>query len=229
VLAWGTPEFWVAAGQIVMINILLSGDNAVVIALACRNLPPRQKRLGIFWGVAGAVAARVLLTAFAVTLLQLPYVKLVGAILLVWIGVQLVATPPGGEPDVKADDRLWTAIYTIMTADVIMSLDNVVGVAAAARGNFVLLVFGLLLSIPIVVVGSSVVMRLLTSFPVLVVAGGGLLGYIAGEMMVGDPVAQTVLETQPAIEMLAPYAGFALVVAVGLVLGRRGRGGGTAA
>jgi YjbE family integral membrane protein len=215
--------FWVAAFEIITINLLLSGDNAIVIALACRNLPPRHRRLAMFWGVFGAVAARVALTVFAVRLLALPYLHLVGGILLVWIGVQLVAEPPGGAADVKADERMWTAIYTIVTADLVMSVDNVVGVAAAAHGNLTLVVFGLLLSIPIVVFGSSLVMRLLSRLPILVIAGGGLLGYIAGEMVVTEPVAAARLQQHGLLVLAAPFVGLALVVALGLVRRRMAR------
>ena len=223
---WLTAQFWLAAAEIVTINILLSGDNAVVIALACRGLPPAQRRLGVFWGVAGAVAVRVALTASAATLLRLPYLKLVGAALLLWIGVQLVAQNErggeerGGEAALPgapgASARLWTAIRTVIVADVIMSLDNVVGVAGAAQGSLALLAFGLALSIPIVVVGSGVVMRLIQHLPVLVIAGGGLLGYIAGEMAVSDPAIDLVVSAHPVGELVAPFAGFALVVAAGL-------------
>ena len=220
----GTPQFWVAGLQIILINILLSGDNAVVIALACRNLSPRQRKYGIFWGVMGAIVLRIILTFFAMSLLANPYLKLIGGALLLWIGVKLVAEDSGGEHDVKASDRLLAAVWTIIVADLVMSLDNVMGVAAAAKGNVPLIVFGLIVSIPIVVLGSQIVMRLLARFPLLVLAGGGLLGYIAGEMMVEDPaVAPWVAAHIPQLPAAAPGIGFALVVAVGWALTRRRR------
>ncbi|HUS25018.1 MAG TPA: TerC family protein [Candidatus Binatia bacterium] len=188
---WLTPQFWVAALQIVVINLLLSGDNAVVIALACRNLPPAQRRLGIFWGVFGAIALRIVLTFFAVSLLELPWLKLGGAALLLWIGVKLIEGESAEAHDIQASERLWGAIRTVVIADAVMSLDNVIGVAGAARGSIALLVFGLVVSIPIVVLGSQIVMKLIARFPLLVVAGGGLLGYIAGELAVDDPVMAT--------------------------------------
>src|ERR1700674_5245384 len=220
----GTPQFWLAVLEIIMINILLSGDNAVVIALACRNLTRRQRRRGIFWGVLGAIVLRIVLTFFAMSLLANPYLKLIGGALLLWIGVKLIAEEEGGEHDVKASDHLLAAVWTIIVADVVMSLDNVIGVAAAARGNGPLIVFGLLVSIPIVVFGSQVIMRLITRFPIVVLAGGGLLGYIAGEMMVEDPaVAPWIATNASQISGFAPGAGFALVVALGWGLTRRHR------
>src|ERR1700694_1478241 len=180
------PQFWVAVVEIIFVHILLSGDNAVVIALACRNLAQRQRRLGIFWGVLGAIGLRIVLTFFAMSLLAYPWLKLVGGALLLWIGVKLIAEDDGGEHKVKASDRLLTAVWTIIVADLIMSLDNVMGGAAAAKGNGLLVVFGLVTSIPIVIVGSQIIMRLIGRFPMLVYAGGGLLGFIAGGMDVGD-------------------------------------------
>jgi YjbE family integral membrane protein len=218
---WFAPDFWLQVGQILMINIVLSGDNAVVIALACRNLPPKQRRIAVFGGVLGAVGARVVLTAFAVSLLQLPWLKLIGAVLLVWIGVKLIAADSESDRDIKADERLWSAIYTVVMADVIMSLDNVIGVAAAARGNVSLLVLGLAISIPIVVFGSGIVMKLLTRFPILIAAGGGLLGYVAGDMAATDPVVASFVFGREWIEVFAPVAGFVGVIAAGMGLRKR--------
>ena len=219
-----TPQFWLAVLEIIMINILLSGDNAVVIALACRNLTRRQRRRGIFWGVLGAIVLRIILTFFAMSLLANPYLKLIGGALLLWIGVKLIAEEEDGEHDVKASERLLAAVWTIIVADLVMSLDNVMGVAAAAKGNGPLIVFGLLVSIPIVVLGSQVIVRLIARFPILVLAGGGLLGYIAGEMMVEDPaVAPWIATNASQIAGLAPGAGFAVVVALGWGLTRRQR------
>src|ERR1700675_3297212 len=145
----GTPQFWLATLQIILINILLSGDNAVVIALACRNLSRRQRRQGIFWGVLGAIVLRIVLTFFAVRLLANPYLKLIGGALLLWIGIKLIAEEDGGEYKVKAGERLLAAVWTIIVADLVMSLDNAMGVAAAAKGNIPLIIFGLIVSIPI--------------------------------------------------------------------------------
>ena len=219
-----TPQFWVAVVEIIFVNILLSGDNAVVIALACRNLAQRQRRQGIFWGVLGAIVLRIVLTFFAMSLLAYPWLKLIGGALLLWIGVKLITQDDGGEHKVKASDRLMTAVWTIIVADLIMSLDNVVGVAAAAKGDGLLIVFGLVTSIPIVIVGSQIIMRLIARFPVLVLAGGGLLGYIAGEMVIEDPALQSWIAANAAeVAWIVPPLGFAAVVAMGLWLTRRRR------
>jgi len=219
-----TPQFWVAVVEIIFVNILLSGDNAVVIALACRNLAQRQRRQGIFWGVLGAIVLRIVLTFFAMSLLAYPWLKLIGGALLLWIGVKLITQDDGGEHEVKASDRLMTAVWTIIVADLIMSLDNVVGVAAAAKGDGLLIVFGLVTSIPIVIVGSQIIMRLIARFPVLVLAGGGLLGYIAGEMVIEDPALQSWIAANAAeVAWIVPPLGFAAVVAMGLWLTRRRR------
>ncbi len=221
---FGTPQFWVAALEIILINILLSGDNAVVIALACRNLSPRQRKHGIFWGVLAAIVLRIVLTFFAVRLLANPYLKLIGGILLLWIGVRLIADETDDRHKVEGSDRLLTAVWTILVADVVMSLDNVMGVAAAAKGNVALIVFGLVVSIPIVVLGSQVITGLITRFPILVMAGGGLLGYIAGGMAIEDPAIAPWIETNAAhASVWAPLAGFALVASVGgAMVWRRG-------
>ena len=219
-----TPQFWVAVVEIIFVNILLSGDNAVVIALACRNLAQRQRRQGIFWGVLGAIVLRIVLTFFAMSLLAYPWLKLIGGALLLWIGVKLITQDEGGEHKVKASDRLMTAVWTIIIADLIMSLDNVVGVAAAAKGNALLIVFGLVTSIPIVIVGSQIIMRLIARFPVLILGGGGLLGYIAGEMIVEEPALQSWIAANAAgVAWIVPPLGFAAVVAMGLWLTRRRR------
>ena len=217
-----TPQFWIAVAEIIVVNILLSGDNAVVIALACRNLSQRQRRFGIFWGVFGAIGLRIVLTFFAMSLLVYPWLRLVGAALLVWIGVKLIAEDDGGEHNVKASDRLLTAVGTIIVADLVMSLDNVVAVAAAAKGRGPLIIFGLVISVPIVIVGSQIIMKLIERFPVVVLAGGGLLGYIAGEMAVEDPVIQPWIAANAAsLASLAPPVLFGLVVIAGMWLTRR--------
>ena len=219
---WGQPQFWVAVVQIIVVNILLSGDNAVVIALACRNLAPKQRRQGIFWGVLGAIGLRIVLTFFAMNLLANPYLKLIGGALLIWIGIKLIAEEDDGEHHVKASDRLLAAVWTIIVADVVMSLDNVMGVAAAAKGSMPLIIFGLIVSIPIVVLGSQIIMSLIKRFPLLIIAGGGLLGYIAGEMMVEDPaIAPWIAANAAGAVWLAPILGVAVVVLAGVYLIRR--------
>lgn len=216
------PGFWVAVLQIVLIDIVLSGDNAVVIALACRNLPPEQRRLGIFWGVVGAVGLRVALTLFAVGLLGFPWLKLGGGVLLLWIGIQLLVPEDESGPDIKAANHLFGAIRTIIVADFVMSLDNVIGVAAAAKGNIYLLGFGLVVSIPLIVWSSQLILKLMERFPVVVVFGAGLLGWVAGEMMVGDlAVRDWIAAELPFAHYVAPVAGALLVVAVGKWMERR--------
>ena len=222
-MEFGSPQFWVAAFEIIVINILLSGDNAVVIALACRNLPPKQKWWGIFWGVVGAVVLRIILTFFAVQLLTLPYLQIIGALLLLWIGVKLIAEGEGGdEHEVAASVRLFAAVKTVILADLVMSIDNVIGVAGAAKGSLVLLVFGLVVSIPLVVLGAQLIMKLVEKMPWLVIAGGGLLGYIAGEIAIEDvTVKPWVTANAPWLHYGAPIAGVVIVVALGLWLTRR--------
>ena len=187
-----SPEFWVALGQIIIIDILLGGDNAVVIALACRKLPPAQRRKGIIWGTAGAIVLRVILIAFAMTLLALPFLKFVGALLLVWIGVKLLAPDEDGHGDIQTSDKLLAAIKTIIVADLVMSVDNVIAIAGAAQNagehQLLLVVLGLLISIPIIVWGSQLVIKLMERFPLIITLGGMLLGWIAGGMLVTDPV-----------------------------------------
>jgi YjbE family integral membrane protein len=210
----GSPQFWLAALEIVVINILLSGDNAVVIALACRNLPPRQRRWGVIWGAVGAIVLRIILTFFAVSLLQLSWLKLIGGVLLVWIGIKLIAEEDGeGGHDVRASERLLSAIRTVVIADLVMSIDNVLGVAAAARGNLLLLVFGLVVSVPLVIGGAQIIMRLIERFPILIVAGGGLLGFVAGELIVDDSAIVGWVHAHAAwLTWAAPLIGIALVV-----------------
>ena len=209
-----TPQFWLAALQIIYINILLSGDNAVVIALACRDLPPKQRRWGIIWGAAGAIVLRIILTIFAVTLLELPWLKVVGGILLLWIGIKLIVDDGDDSTDVKASDRLLSAVRTVIIADLVMSVDNVLGVAAAAKGSVPLLVFGLLVSIPLVIAGSQIILKLIERFPLIILAGGGLLGWIAGKMLVEDTALQPwIAANAPWLDWAGPVAGVAIVLA----------------
>jgi YjbE family integral membrane protein len=184
--------FWVALGKIVWVNILLSGDNAVVIALAARSLPEHQRGKAVFAGSAAAILLRVVLTVFAVSLLQFPYLKLVGAVLLFWIGVQLLLPEDENEDGIKSSDHLWSAIRTILLADLVMSVDNVLAVAAAAdsgpvESRLLLLIVGLGLSIPLIIFGSQLLLGVMQRFPVIITLGAALLGFVAGEMLVSDP------------------------------------------
>lgn len=225
--AFLTPEFWLAVGQIVMIDILLGGDNAVVIALACRNLPAELRTRGILWGTAGAIALRIVLIFFAMTLLALPYLKLVGAALLLWIGVKLLVPDDEGHGNIQASDRLWSAVKTIIVADLVMSVDNVIGIAGAAQGvgheghQMALVIFGLLVSIPIIVWGSTMVLKLMDRFPFIITAGGMLLGWIAGTLAVGDPVAVPYVAQTSATRYLAGTVGALFVLGIGTVLAKR--------
>ena len=222
-----SPEFWVALGQIVIIDILLGGDNAVVIALACRKLPPAQRTKGIIWGTAGAIVLRVVLIMFAMTLLSVPFLKLAGALLLVWIGVKLLAPDEDGHGDIQGSDKLFAAIKTIIVADLVMSVDNVIAIAGAAQNagehSTLLVVLGLLISIPIIVWGSTIVIKLMARFPVIIVAGGMLLGWIAGGMLVTDPAVadpanmpwMVKLPQTDAIKYGAAVIGALIVLAIG--------------
>jgi len=231
-------EFWIAVGQIIMIDILLGGDNAVVIALACRKLPPALRTKGILWGTAGAIGLRVILIFFALTLLAIPYLKIVGALLLMWIGVKLLVPEEEGHGDIQASDKLWAAIKTIIVADLVMSVDNVIAIAGAAESaggdhKMPLVIFGLLVSIPIIVWGSQLVIKLMDRFPMIITIGGMLLGWIAGTMAVTDPAVLGYLPTTPPVREGGPpevldslrygagVAGALLVLALGMLLKRR--------
>jgi YjbE family integral membrane protein len=218
-------NFWVALAQIIGVNIVLSGDNAVVIAMACRSLSPSQQRKGIVYGSAGAIVLRIILTFFAASLLTVPYLKLAGAALLLWIGTQLLVSDDGdGEARIESHAELSAAIKTIITADVVMSLDNVIGVAAAARGDTLLMVLGLLISIPLIIFGSAFIMRLMDRFPIIITGGGALLGYVAGEMAITDIGIQSwVDENMPWAHLALPIIFAALVVLAGSWLNRRAR------
>jgi YjbE family integral membrane protein len=212
---------WAVIAQIIMIDILLGGDNAVVIALACRNLHPNQRRKGIMWGTAGAIILRVALVAFAVTLLQIPFLKFTGGILLLWIGYKLmVQSEDDGGHELEASDKLWAAVKTIIVADIAMSVDNVIAIAGAAgqvdaaHHQFGYIVFGLLVSIPLIVGGSQIVLYLIDRFPWIVTMGAGLLGWIAGGMIFSDPGLIKYLGA--GIENYATVAG--ILAAVGVML-----------
>lgn len=180
-----SPEFWLGLAKIIGVNIVLSGDNAVVIALAARSLPPQQQKLAIFWGSGAAIVMRIVLTLFAVTLLGMPWLKLIGSLLLFWIGVKLLIEEEGDE-NIDSSDNLVAAIKTILIADLVMSLDNVIAVAAAAQGNMVLLVLGLAISIPMVIFGATLLLKLMERYPVIITIGAALIGMVAGEMLVTD-------------------------------------------
>src|SRR5512134_1390946 len=217
----GSSFFWTTLGQIMMINIVLSGDNAVVIAMASRALPPRQQRQAIFFGSFGAIALRVILTFFAVMLLGLPWLKVVGAVLLGWIGIQMLM-PEDGEEEISAHAQLWSAIKTIIVADFIMSLDNVLGVAAAAKGSLLLLILGLAISIPLIIYGSTFILKLMNRFPAIITLGGGVLGWVAGEMAIADPVLSPWVESEADwLHAAAPLLGALAVVAVGKSMAAR--------
>jgi YjbE family integral membrane protein len=217
-----SPDFWVALAQIIGINIVLSGDNAVVIALAARSLPPRQQKQAVLWGSGAAVVMRIVLTVAAVELLRLPWLKLVGAALLFWIAVKLLLPESEGDGAGNAGAGMAAAVKTILIADLVMSLDNVIAVAAAAKGSLALLVIGLAISIPLVVFGSTLLLGLMERFPVIITIGAALLGWVAGEMLITDPVAKDWIDADAAwLHYAAPAAGAILVVAVGKWLAKR--------
>jgi YjbE family integral membrane protein len=214
------PGFWLAVVQIIWIDILLSGDNAVVIALACRKLPPRQRMWGIVLGTLVAITLRVVFTGVVTQLMTIPYVKLVGGVLLFWIAVKLLGGEENGrEGHIEAVDSLWKAIRIVAIADVVMSLDNIIAVAAASRGSYALLMFGLAVSIPLIMAGAAIVIALLERFPVIVWAGAGLLGWIAGEIIAGDPLFAQHFDAATAhtVKLAAATGGAALVLFIGMV------------
>ncbi|MDE1165084.1 MAG: TerC family protein [Pseudomonas sp.] len=216
-MLWLTdPALWTALLQIIAIDLLLGGDNAVVIALACRNLPHGQRRKAILGGVAGAIALRVVLLFFAMKLLSLPYLKLAGAALLLWIGIKLLIHQDEGHGEIRGEERLWSAIKTIIIADAVMSLDNVLAVAAAGAGNIYLVSFGVLISIPIIVLGSRLVLMAMERFPVVIQLGGALIGWIAGGMAVAEPALAGYL---PWPDRWEHYVGSVLGAALVLVAG----------
>lgn len=217
-----SAAFWIAVGQIILIDIVLSGDNAVVIALACRNLAPEQRRTGIFWGVAGAVSLRVLLTVFAALVMNLPWLKLGGGLLLLWIAVKLMLPEDEEGHDIEPSAHLWGAVKTIVVADFVMSLDNVIAVAGAAHGSLVLLLFGLAVSIPLIVWSSQLILHWMERFPSIVLLGAALLGYVAGQMIFSDPGVLSLLPPLPAWSAkVAGGLGAVLVVVLGRWLEQR--------
>jgi YjbE family integral membrane protein len=228
-----TQVFWIGLLKIIGVNLILSGDNAVVIALAARSLPQRQQKAAVLWGSGAAVAMRIVLTIFAVALLTLPWLKLVGSLLLFWIGIKLLL-PEEGDEDISASDNLISAIKTILIADLVMSIDNVIAVAAAAQGSMTLLVLGLAISIPLVIFGSTLLLHLMERWPVIITIGGGLLGFVAGEMLVTDPALKGWLSgigvafdgEKPkvgglSLEIICGLAGAVIVIAAGTLIGKR--------
>jgi YjbE family integral membrane protein len=230
-----SQAFWLGLLKIIGVNVVLSGDNAVVIALAARSLPHKQQKQAVFWGAGAAIVLRIVLTIFAVKLLQLEWLKLAGSLLLFWIGVKLLI-PEDGEDDIRASEHLLTAIKTILIADLVMSLDNVIAVAAAAGGSLALLVLGLAISIPLVIFGATLLIKLMERFPVIITIGAGLIGWVAGEMLVADAALQGLFtgwglnyrDGRPhagnvSLEIIAGIAGVIVVVVVGKWLaGRQG-------
>jgi YjbE family integral membrane protein len=218
-----SPDFWIGLLKIIWINIILSGDNAVVIALAARSLPPAQQRQAIMFGSGAAVVMRVVLTVVAAKLLALPYLQIIGGLLLLWIGVQLLSEEEGEDGEGAQTGSMMSAIRTILIADLVMSLDNVIAVAAAAKGNMVLLILGLAISIPLVIFGSAMMIRLMERFPVIVVLGAALIGWVAGETMIGDVAVKGFAEANSWSHYACAAVGAMFVVAVGRFLRWRAR------
>lgn len=189
------PAFWLAVGKIIWINVLLSGDNALVIALACRGLEPKQRMWGMILGAAAAVILRIIFTGIVATLMELPYLKLVGGLALIVIAAKLLVPEQEEEDGVKAASHLWAAVQIVVVADIVMSLDNVIAVAAAANGSVPLLILGLAISVPLIVAGAALIMALLTRLPVLVWLGAALLGWVAGEVIATDPAVLPLLHS----------------------------------
>ena len=216
-----SPLFWLALAKIVWINILLSGDNAVVIALAARALPPEQQKKAVLFGSGAAVVLRVLLTIVAAKLLSLRFLQIVGGLLLLWIGVQLLGDEGGDDGPAEGSGGLMAAIRTILIADLVMSLDNVIAVAAAAKGSMVLLMLGLLISIPLVVFGSTLMIKLMERFPIIVILGAALIGWVAGETILGDRSLEAVVAANGWLHYVGPLAGAAFVIVVGKFLQNR--------
>jgi YjbE family integral membrane protein len=228
-----TQVFWIGLLKIIGVNVVLSGDNAVVIALAARSLPQQQQKMAIIWGAGAAVVLRIILTIFAVALLTLPWLKIIGGLLLFWIGIKLLVPEDGGD-NIDASDNLMAAIKTILIADLVMSIDNVIAVAAAAQGSYTLLVLGLAISIPLVVFGATLLVHLMERWPVIITIGAALIGMVAGEMLVTDPALANWMngmgvqfnDGKPTIgelklEAIAGAIGAVIVIVWGLWLAKR--------
>jgi YjbE family integral membrane protein len=219
-----TADFWIGLVKIVWINIILSGDNAVVIALAARSLPPRQQKMAILWGSGAAVVLRIALTIVAVRLLALPYLQIAGGVLLLWIGAQLMSDEDeGADGHLKEHTGMLSAVRTILIADLVMSLDNVIAVAAAANGSNILLGLGLAISIPLVVFGSTLMIKLMERFPVIVLLGAALIGWVGGETMASDQVLAQFVAQNHWLRYVAATSGAVLVFVAGKWLERRTR------
>jgi YjbE family integral membrane protein len=218
-----SADFWIGLLKIIWINIILSGDNAVVIALAARSLPPHQQTKAVVFGSGAAVVLRIALTVVAAKLLALPYLQIVGGLLLLWIGVQLLGDEDEGEGEAKEYGSLMAAIRTILIADLVMSLDNVIAVAAAAKGSMTLLILGLAISIPLVIFGSTLMIKLMERFPIIVVLGAGLIGWVGGETIISDTALHGMMAADPWLHYAGAAFGAAFVVAVGKLLQARAR------
>ena len=212
-----STDFWIGLFKIVWINIILSGDNAVVIALAARSLPPEQQKKAVLFGSGAAVVLRIGLTVVAAKLLAMPFLQIVGGLLLLWIGVQLLVDEEGGEQEATGSASLMAAVRTILIADLVMSLDNVIAVAAAAKGDMVLLILGLAISIPLVIFGSTLMIRLMERFPVIIMLGAALIGWVGGETIASDAALRSVVMDYPWLR----YAGAALGMTAVIGLGRK--------
>ena len=222
IMAGMSPNaFFIALVQIVAIDIVLGGDNAIIIALACRNLPKKQKRLGILWGTAGAITLRVILVFFASALMTTPGLRLIGGVLLLWIGIKLLTDQAGDELEGKIAQKgsLLGAIQTIIIADFVMSLDNALAIAAASKGSMFLVVFGLVLSVPIIIGGSAIILKMMERYPFIITLGAGLLGWLGGDLIANDKINATLL---PAIILQSPWilamTGALIVVGLGSLL-----------
>lgn len=210
---------WGLALEIIWINILLSGDNAVVIALACRSLPPKQRLMGTVLGALAAIVLRIIFTMMTTWLMDTPWLKAIGAVLLLWIAVKLLVPEDHDEDSIKAHDSIWKAVQTIAVADVIMSLDNVIAIAAAAKGSMPLIIFGLVISVPLIIFGSTLLLKVIDRLPMLVWAGAALLGWIAGEILIEDKGVVDRLGHLPQLPW--EIGGAILVLVVGYFLRKR--------
>ena len=216
--------FFIALVQIIAIDIVLGGDNAIIIALACRNLPPKQKRLGILWGTAGAITLRVILVFFASALLTTPGLRLIGGLLLFWIGIKLFTDQADDDLEGKIAEKgsLLGAIQTIIIADFVMSLDNALAIAAASKGSMFLVIFGLVVSVPIIIGGSAIILKIMERYPFIITLGAGLLGWLGGDLIANDKMSEDIL---PAIILQSPWmaaiAGAGIVVGLGSLLAAR--------
>ena len=223
------PETWTALFKIAVINVVLSGDNALVIALACRSLPSRDQKRAFIVGTAGIVVLMTVLTSSAALLMTLPYIQIVGSLLLLWIGVKLLL-PENDEGNVKESNSFMDAVKTIIIADIVMSLDNVLGMAGAAKGHLGMLFLGLLITMPLILFGSAMLVKLMERFPQFITIGAGLLGYVAGDMAVADPAVKNYIDSHVHfLETLAPIVGAMFVVIAGKMLARRKHDDGDAA